>query len=193
MPKKRTEKTKQKDIDIDSLEDDVVLEDEGATSSDKLKKVQKKLKECEAERQEYLDGWQRARADLVNREKEAQNDRTRLAERAQDEVFEGLFPILDSFDMAFANKEVWESVDKNWRVGIEHIYTQTLQLLKDSGISVIDSVGVKEDPSVHESVQVETVNSKEEDGSVLRILQKGYQRGDRVLRPAKVIIGKISK
>ncbi|MCW9054753.1 MAG: nucleotide exchange factor GrpE [Candidatus Pacebacteria bacterium] len=189
MPKKKIEKIDTDTQDIESV-DDVVLEEEGLGVLDKLKKVQKKLKECEKERAEYLDGWQRARADLVNREKEAVVVRTELTSRAQEEVFEQLFPILDSFDMAFANKDVWESVDKNWRVGVEHIYSQALQVLKDAGISVIDNAGEVNDPAIHEAVKTQEVAEEKDDGRVLAVLQKGYRKGERVLRPAKVIIGK---
>ena len=70
MPKKKSAKIDKKSEREHNIDDDIVLEEDSIGVSDKIKKVQKKLKECEKERQEYLNGWQRARADAVNREKD---------------------------------------------------------------------------------------------------------------------------
>ena len=172
-----------------NTEDEIVLEDDSISVSDKVKKIQKKLKECEKDRQDYLDGWQRARADAVNREKESISEREKAISRAQEEVFIELFPILDSFDMAFSNKEAWEKVDKDWRTGIEQIYSQITRTFEQAGISVIETEG-EFDPNIHEPVKVERVDEEKENGQILTTIQKGYQKGDRVLRTAKVIIGK---
>ncbi len=97
--------------------------------------------------------------------------------------------------MAFSHKEAWEKVDENWRIGIEQIYIQTIQVFEQAGITPIDiAEGKKEefDPRIHEQVQTEEVAKKEDDNRVCKIIQKGYRKGDQVLRPAKVIIGKFT-
>ena len=188
--------TKKKSTKIDSdkesgynVDDDIVPEEDSFGASGKLKKVQKKLKECEKERQEYLNGWQRSRADAVNQNKETALERERVISRAEVNIFKELFPILDSFDMAFSNKEAWEKVDKDWRVGIERIHAQVNRILEQAGISVIDTIGVF-NAHTHEPVKIEKVEKKENDNCILTVIQKGYCMGDHVLRPAKVIIGK---
>ncbi|NQV93396.1 nucleotide exchange factor GrpE [Candidatus Kaiserbacteria bacterium] len=189
MPKKKFTKI-DNDNDLEhNITDDIVLEDDSEGVSDKIKKIQKKLKECEKERQEYLDGWQRARADAVNKEKETVLERERAVSRAEIRAYSELFPVLDSFDMAFSNKELWEKVDKDWRVGIEHIYTQAIRIFESAGISTIDAEGVL-DPHLHEPIQVKEVDAEKDDGHILSVVQKGYIKGELVLRPAKVIIGK---
>ena len=189
MPKKKSTKIDNNKNLEHNTEDEIVLEDDSISVSDKVKKIQKKLKECEKDRQDYLDGWQRARADAVNREKESISEREKAISRAQEEVFIELFPILDSFDMAFSNKEAWEKVDKDWRTGIEQIYSQITRTFEQAGISVIETEG-EFDPNIHEPVKVERVDEEKENGQILTTIQKGYQKGDRVLRTAKVIIGK---
>jgi len=189
MPKKKPVKIDNNNELGHNIDDDIVLEEDSQGVSDKVKKIQKKLKECEKERQEYLDGWQRARADSVNKGRKATLEREKAVSRRELEIFTELFPILDSFDMAFSNKETWEKVDKDWRVGIEHIFTQTTRIFEQAGISVVN---VEEgfDPNLHEPIKVEEVESEEDDGRILKVIQKGYCKGDTVLRPAKVIIGK---
>lgn len=189
MPKKKTTKIdNDKELGHDTF-DDVVLEDDSVGVSGTIKKIQKKLKECEKERQEYLDGWQRARADAVNQEKETTQEREKAVSRAEMNVFIELFPILDSFDMAFSNKEVWEKADLEWRKGIEQIYNQAVRVFEQAGISVIDAEG-EFNPSMHEPIKVENVDKEEDDARILGVVQKGYCKGDNILRPAKVIIGK---
>lgn len=189
MPKKKSKRNDNIEELTNSVLDDVVLEDDSIGVSGKIKKIQKRLRECEQERQEYLNGWQRARADIVNREKELLLERDQAVSRAVTDAFIEVFPILDSFDMAFSNKEAWEKVDKDWRMGVEQIYTQAIQVLKQAGISVIKVDGVF-DPRIHEQVQIREVDNKKDDGRILSEIQKGYRKGDHILRPAKVVIGK---
>ncbi|MFC1731745.1 nucleotide exchange factor GrpE [candidate division KSB1 bacterium] len=189
MPKKKSVKIDNSSELEHNIDDDIVLEDDSISVPEKIKKIQKKLKECEKERQEYLNGWQRARADSVNREKETTLEREKAVSRAETRVFTELFPILDSFDMAFSNKELWEKVDKDWRVGIEHIFTQATGIFEQAGISVISAEG-EYDPHLHEPIKTEEVEVEGDDGRILKVIQKGYQKEDIVLRPAKVIIGK---
>ncbi|MEX0652332.1 MAG: nucleotide exchange factor GrpE [Candidatus Paceibacterota bacterium] len=185
MPKK---KKPEKNFIEEELVDDVTFEDDSVGISDKIKKVQGTLKECEKERQEYLDGWQRARASLVNREKELLEEKSQAISRTELRVFSELFPVLDSFDMAFSNKDAWGNVDKEWRVGIEHIYTQALRIFEQAGITEINAEGLF-DPQLHEPIQTEVVESEEVAGRIIKVAQKGYRKGDTILRPAKVVIG----
>ncbi len=168
---------------------DITVEDDSVSVSGKLKKLQKKLKNCEKERQDHLNGWQRARADAVNKDKDSLLERERAVSRAEINIFTSLLPILDSFDMAFSNKEAWEKVDANWRSGIEQIYIQAINIFEQLGVSVINTSDAF-DPQKHETVQTEDVKDEKDEDSILSVAQKGYERGDIVLRPAKVIIGK---
>lgn len=187
MPEK---KKKQHDKDEEEVSD--IIEDEkerASTLNPQVKKLKEKLKECLNEREEYLDGWQRTKADFINykgKEEERQKEAIRYA---KEDILTQLLPVIDSFEMAFLNKEVWESVDKNWRSGIEHIYSQLSGTLKENGMTQIHPLNEPFDPNVHESVEVRKVDSKEKEGIIVEVVQKGYLLHDSVVRPARVIVG----
>ena len=172
--------------------DEVVFEDEEVNSLQgdpvkKLKKAKADLKQCQVEKQEYLDGWQRAKADLVNLNKESE---TRLRERIEREkmgLFESVLPVLDSFDMAMQG-DAWHKVDSNWRVGVEQIHAQLVGVIMNLGITTIEpKEGETYNASLHEPVDVKPTES-EKDGSIAAITQRGYRYNDAIIRPAKVII-----
>lgn len=166
-----------------------VSDDTEALFAQKLKKVKNALKKCEAEKQEYLDGWQRAKAEFANLRKQ---DETRHAERskyAEQGLVEDLIPVLDSFDMAMGNKDAWEKAPEEWRKGIEHIHAGLLQKLQSRGLVKIESEGRTFDPELHEAVQNVPVDSEKLDHTVVSVLQAGYKLHDRVIRHAKVQVG----
>lgn len=178
--------------------DDFVFEEteEGRTEAhpeDKIKKLQKKLKECLSEKQEYLNGWQRAKADLVNLRKDEEKRRTELSAFVQEGLFFELLPALDSFDMAFGNKEAWERVDKNWRIGVEHIYTQLMTMLQQHNFVQFNPIGEKFNPVEHDSVESVATEKKNENNIITEVLQKGYKVNDKIIRPAKVKVAEYKK
>jgi molecular chaperone GrpE len=128
--------------DSDTLDDSVVAEENAVEA---VKKLKEKLKISEKERMEYLTGWQRAKADLVNARKRDEADRQEFMKFANERLIDGLLPVLESFDMAMGNKDAWEKVDKNWRVGVEYIYTQLKKVLADSGLVEVNPLGEKLD------------------------------------------------
>ena len=91
--------------------------------------------------------------------------------------------------MAFANQEAWNKVEKDWRVGVEYIYAQALKALQSEGVTVIDAVGEMYDPTIHEPIETQAVSSEAENERVVAVVQKGYRLNNRVIRPAKIIIG----
>lgn len=175
-----------------SFEPEDIMEQEAGTES-KIKKLRAELKTCQAERQEHLDGWQRARADFVNLKRENEESTARLSNTLTNRIFTDIIPILDSFDMAMKNKTVWEAVDSQWRTGVEYIYQQFLKLLDDYSITRIADTNVPFDPQIHEPLETISVTDEKEHDSVIEIIQAGYKRNDVILRPAKVKVGEYSE
>ena len=170
-------------------EDDIVYESEEETSSFKkpsVEKIKKQLKSCEAEKKEYLEGWQKARADLVNLRKQDEEEKKHIRKYASEAIVIDLISTLDSFDMAFGNKESWEAVSKEWRIGVEYIYEQLLKTLHSHGLVEIKPVEETFDPQRHEAVEM--VAGK--DNIVVDVVQKGYELNGKVVRTAKVKVGK---
>jgi molecular chaperone GrpE len=175
----------------EDIQDDVDFDPEdelGATGSlqAKIKKLRDELAAAKAQRQEYLDGWQRCKADAANAKQEARAAETRAIERVRESLIADIVPVLDSFDMASGN-ESWDRVDEGWRSGIEYIRNQLLDVLEKNGVKRFGKIGDAFSPYVHEAVQ-ETDEGAGEPHSVVRVLRAGYSIGDRVIRPAQVII-----
>lgn len=173
-------------VDLDFIETNE--DGDELPNKDITKKLREDIKICRKEKEEYLTGWQRAKADYVNLQKELDIARINISILTKEKMTEKLLPSLDSFDMAFSNKEHWETLDKDWRVGIESIYSQLIKGLEDSGIEKIDEQNVPFDPNIHQSISVVNTDDESKDHTVEKVFQVGYKIGDRIIRPAKVII-----
>ncbi len=159
----------------------------------KLKDLRDKLKKCEAEKLDYLTGWQRTKADMVNARKRDEERQKELVKYANEELILDILPVLDSFDMARSNKEAWEKVDKNWRMGIEHIQSQILGILQKNGLTELNPLGADYSPLEQEAIEMVPVEDAKQDGKVVLVMNKGYKLGDRVVRPPKVKVGEGKK
>jgi len=173
---------------VESTEDGEAL-----SNNDILKKIREDLKVCRKEKEEYLTGWQRAKADYVNLQKELDLVRVNISILTKEKMVEKLLPALDSFEMAFSNKEHWETLDKEWRLGIESIHQQLISGLLNSGIEKIDEVEVPFDPNIHQSISITETDNEKKDHIVANVLQVGYKIGERIIRPAKVAIFEYKK
>lgn len=151
-----------------------------------LKKLRTELKEARQKRDEYLAGWQRCKADSINARKELASDAERGAERQKTALISDLLPALDAFDMA-AGSANWIEVGEGFRTGMEHVRNQLLDTLSRHGVSRYGKVGDPFDPRIHEAVE-EIGDVAGEPHSIIRILRYGYRSGDRVIRPAQVIV-----
>jgi len=193
MKKKQTKKGDSEiidDTDETGYNEDIVMEDTDNSGTDIIKKLREKLKKCVEEKQEYLDGWQRSKADFVNARKKEEELRKEIVSFAKEGLILDLLTSVDNFDMAFANKDVWESVDKNWRIGIEHIHSQFLKTLEEHGLEQFDPIDEQFDPARHDSVETVVVNERAYDHKIVEVMQKGYVLGGKVIRPAKVKVGR---
>lgn len=158
-----------------------------------IKKLREKLKKVEAEKQEYLDLSQRTRADYANFKKEVESNRASDRKFATKLFIEELLPVLDSYDMAQGNKETWEAVDKNWRMGIEYIFAQLRTVLEGKGVTQFGKIGDTFNPELHESMEQVNVDNESDNDKIMKILQNGYNMNDMILRPARVHTGHFEK
>lgn len=177
----------------DEIRDDIDFEPEdemgdiGAAKA-KLQKLRAELKEAQAKAAENLAGWQRCKADSINERRDAQVAAERRVERAKDAFVEDLLPALDSFDMAMKSAS-WDAVAEEWRTGMGHVRSQLLLALENNGITSYGTSGERFDPSLHEAVQ-EVDDGDAESHTILTVLRHGYRAGERVIRPAQVIVRK---
>lgn len=151
-----------------------------------LKKFRADLKQLKKEKEEYLTGWQKERADFSNYKKQEDDRRAIFSESMRERILTRFLSVVDSFNMAFANREAWEKVDENWRKGVEYIYSQMNGIFEEYGVKPIGEEEEPFDPNIHQSIDMVETDKKELDHKVANVIQKGYKLGDRVLRPARV-------
>ncbi len=162
-------------------EEEIIYEED--KGDEVVKRLRKRLKTCEQEKKEYLDGWQRLKADNANSKKNNLGREELLKASVKGETLESLFPILDSFDMAFKG-ESWEDVDEVWRVGVEQIHSQILEVL-GSTYKPFGEVGETFDPKRHEAIGSEKGG---EANTIAQVVRRGYETEEGVVRAAQVIV-----
>ena len=151
---------------------------------DETTALRQELEETSAKAAEYLDGWQRARAELANARKRFERERQQAYSNARGDVLVQILPLLDDFERAV------ETLPSNlskltWIEGVLLIQRKLQLLLEQVGVTTIEAAGQEFDPFRHEAVTHEPSETVPE-GHVIAELQKGYQLGDRVLRPSVV-------
>lgn len=166
---------------VESDEDGIPL-----PAKDVAKKLRAEIKKLRTERDEYLTGWQRSKADYVNLQKDEEQKRKDLRAYITTGLVEDMLPALDSFDMAMGNKAAWEAVDANWRMGIEYIQQQLLKALSDYGVEKVGKIGETFNPKLHEAIENIATDDNGKDHTIANIVQSGYTMGDKVIRPARV-------
>ncbi len=189
--KDEEQKDENKEPELPKNDDSEVLEFEyNADGEEDLKKTVKKLREelkiCKKEKEEYLTGWQKERADFANYKKEEEMRRASFSESVRERILTRFLSVMDSFQMAFANKDAWNKVDENWRKGVEYIHSQMNSVFEEYGVKEFGEDGDAFDPNLHHSVDSMKTDKKDLDHKIAQVIQKGYKLGERVLRPARV-------
>ncbi|MCR4276373.1 MAG: nucleotide exchange factor GrpE [Candidatus Parcubacteria bacterium] len=168
-------------------EDDVKIESEigedmgEARPEDKIAKMREELSSCRREKQEYMDGWQRAKADYVNALKRFETDAKASELRGKVRAVETLLPAFDALERSKEHGGI--------PAGFMAIAKQLETAFATLGLEEVGKVGEKFDPTYHEALGQDKVETEEEDSIITVILEKGWRVGDIVIRPAKVRVG----
>jgi len=154
-----------------------------AELAEQIGELAARVAEAEAKRDEYLADLQRLAADFDNYRKRALRDQESLVARAHERLVKELLPVLDDLERALEAAAAHE--EAKLEEGVSLVHRELEAALNREGLCVIETNG-RFDPHVHEALLSQP--SELEEGSVLQVLQKGYRLGDRVLRPARVIV-----
>jgi molecular chaperone GrpE len=141
--------------------------------------------ELEAERDELLNDLKRVAADFENYRKRVARDQESLVARAHERLVKELLPVLDDLERALAAADEHQSDSLKLEEGVRLVQRELASALQREGLAEIETNG-RFDPHVHEALLSQP--SEAEEGSVLEVVQKGYRLGDRVLRPARVVV-----
>jgi molecular chaperone GrpE len=138
-----------------------------------------------AERDQLVDDLKRVAADFDNYRKRAARERATVYAQANERLVKELIPVLD--DLGRALEAASEHEEAKLEEGVRLVHRALSDLLTKEGLAEIETEG-KFDPHVHEALLSQP--SDEEEGSVIEVVQKGYKLGDKVLRPARVVISR---
>ncbi|MGE5596041.1 MAG: nucleotide exchange factor GrpE [Hyphomicrobiales bacterium] len=142
------------------------------------------LAEALAKADTYYKNWQRSAADFINYKRRVEQERGEMSRFASAALVINLLPVYDDLERAV------ESVDAqlaglNWVQGVIAIQRKFRSMLESMGVTEVQAAGESFDPAMHEAV----ARQPGPEGKVLHVVQKGYRLGDKVIRPAMVIVG----
>lgn len=165
-------------------DEEFVPEEEAENPMGAIKKLRSRLAEAEKEKQENLEGWQRARADLANFKKDELAQRQYSEERLKASLAEDLIPVLDSFEMSEKHSDNKE---------LHVLHKQLLSSIKALGIERFGAAGDRFDPRKHEALREVEVDSQDKEHAIVSVERSGYSIGNYIIRPAQVSVGTYAK
>ena len=145
--------------------------------------LEEQVAALEAERDEHLNDLKRVAAEFENYRKRVARDQESLVARAHERLVKELLPVLDDLERALAAAE--EHQEAQLEEGVRLVHRELESALRREGLAEIETNG-RFDPHVHEALLSQP--SDGEEGSILEVVQKGYRLGDRVVRPARVVV-----
>jgi molecular chaperone GrpE len=156
------------------------------TEAEQARTLEETLAALEAERDEHLNDLKRVAAEFENYRKRVARDQESLVARAHERLAKELLPVLDGLERALdAASRPSESDSSKLEEGVRLVHRELASALAREGLAEIETNG-QFDPHVHEALLSQPSDADE--GSVLEVVQKGYRLGDRVLRPARVVV-----
>lgn len=159
------------------------IADEELAEDNKVKKLKKEIETLRTEKQENMDGWQRSKADYVNALRRFEEEKKSAKDAGVEKAVEALLPAFDAIERAKAHGEV--------PPGFEAIVRQLESAFSALGLESVGNVGDVFDPMLHEAIGQDAVEAQAQEDTITTVLETGWKRGDRVIRPAKVKVGRL--
>jgi molecular chaperone GrpE len=172
-----------KDLEQQASGEPEILLDE-LSLEEQVEFLQSSLDEMTAKSEEYLDGWQRARAEFANYKKRVLKESTEIHQNSRGEVIKIYLDIFDDLNRALDEKPA-QGDGMIWAEGIELIVQKLSNRLEAEGVKPMKPLGEEFDPNIHEALMQEE-SDEYESGRIIEVMQEGYWIGDKVLRPALV-------
>ena len=157
---------------------------EATVAAETVESLRSQLDEERNRAQSYYQNWQRAAAEFQNYKRRTEEERQKNALYANLALVLNMLPIYDDLERALNNIDV-KLAGLQWVEGVRQIVRKFQGALEASGVKEIPAEGLDFDPNVHEAI----AQDEGEEHKVIRVVQKGYMMGDRVIRPAMVIVG----
>ena len=165
------------------MSDEARQETEPVEAETETRSVEERLAQADARAEEHLDDLKRLAAEFDNYRKRAARDQESLIARAAERLVKELLPVLDDLERALVAAD--EHEEAQLEDGVRLVHRSLADALRKEGLEEIPTDGAF-DPNIHEALLSQP--SEAEEGAVIEVLQKGYRLGDRVLRPARVVV-----
>ena len=172
------EKVKAEDAG-EKTEGEAAEEEAKEAEAEKAEEEAKKAEEAESER------YMRLMAEFQNFKRRVAKEKSDIHAYANEKIVGDLLPVLDNFERALST----ETEDEGYAKGMQLIFEQLKTALGNAGLEEIKAMDEEFDPNVHNAVMTETIEDKE-DGTITKVLQKGYKLKDKVVRPSMVAVNK---
>lgn len=186
MAKHKEEQMKStEDIKQDTLEEDLAMQN---TFQAEIESLKQELENTRSKSEEYLDGWQRSRAEFANYKKRVEREQATIYQTTSTTIIKRYLEVLDDLERALNNRPQ-EGEGKIWAEGIELIFRKFLSILENEGVVVMKAQGEQFDPNLHEAISSEE-NDDFDSGQIIEVVKQGYTQGERVLRPALVRVAR---
>ena len=154
-----------------------------------VKELQEELEQTKAQAGEYLEGWQRARAEFANYKRRTEAERAELTVTAGAEALKRVLPAIDDFERA-AQTLPEDLKDNAWVNGVMLVHRKLFSALEAAGVKpLVVNPGDVFNPNLHEAITHED-SEQFASGQIIGEVQRGYKMGERVLRPAMVRVAK---
>jgi molecular chaperone GrpE len=148
-----------------------------------LEGLDARLTEAETKRDEYLGDLRRVAADFDNFRKRVAREQESIVSRASERLLRDLLPVLDDLERAL--EAATEHEEAKLEEGVRLVERRLREVVTGAGLVEIPTDGPF-DPHVHEAMLAQPAEADE--GTIIQVLQKGYELGDHVIRPARVVI-----
>jgi molecular chaperone GrpE len=155
----------------------------------KTAKLEDKIAELEADVAEAKDKYIRLYAEFDNYKKRTVKERLDLISTAGRDTISSLLPVLDDFDRAKKSADD-ESTNEVFTEGVSLVYNKFKGLLSSKGVTEMTSTGELFDPELHEAITEIPAPTEEMKGKIIDTIEKGYMLNDKIIRHAKVVVGK---
>lgn len=171
----------------DAAAADIPVEVEAPAAADPVAELKAKLDAAEKEAKDNKDRWLRAAADLENTRKRTKREIDDAKFEAKNKVLKEMLPVVDNLERAI--EHAGSGSEKNAIVeGVQLVLRQFSTAFERLEVTPVEAMGQPFDPNLHEAISQQ--ESDQPPGTVVQVLQRGYRAGDRLLRPALVVVAK---
>jgi len=164
------------------IEGEPAPEEEPVLDIDGFAMLAEELETTRLERDQYLDGLRRLKAEFENSRKRQERERARVLSMASERLVQELLPVLDNLDRAL-------EAGGDIREGVQATREQLAAVLAEEGLLPVASDGQPFDPNVHDAVMGQ-ISEEHEEGTIIQTFQRGYLLNGKPIRPAKVVVAK---